>query len=636
MPRLFLFLAALAFAATGAHAQSLTAYPNPYAGGPFTVVTDEANAVFELVDLLGRQLDPRQTLAPGAYLWRLRYADGSASSARPLTLTGSGPLHVRLVHEAGLARLAVPTEPSPTGTASAKAATCALAPGGVVFGGAYHAPTSGAVLSGGTTMRVQRAEGAAFQTCVPGLPGVGLAFPAGQSPFTDSDTELRLEFSGTMGGGAASGAFLLERDDSGTSATISGGFAPSVDRLAEVIRFDADGQPVVVASATIPAGVPLSEPWVSASLVIDFQLMGTATVGREGSVEKRGAPGGTVGTLFSFRAGAPLSFQLPGQPAVEGDAVALTAAIDGVLALDAVSMDASASVFEVDALGFVAYGAETSLFSAAPPADQAPAWVQMQTPEGLFATGPNTGLRLACGDGEACTEYAAEVSPRFATWGSSSSTLAPASLLSPPTAAEIHGGPFERAPGRGLLTARHDRFRTTLDYYVITLERAAPTPPVQRTASVSFGKPRLNKTTLRMEEECADELAATPCEPSFTQFELRYIQDGTVRLRKTLPAGRDVTVKARLEILDALATSDANGPVLRYAVSYRGGEEFVEFAPIVDAPTGSEFVYGKITWTYSEPWTLGFASTASGSPASVTAPPAASTRETEAWAFEVE
>ena len=68
----------------------------------------------------------------------------------------------------------------------------------------------------------------------------------------------------------------------------------------------------------------------------------------------------------------------------------------------------------------------------------------------------------------------------------------------------------------------------------------------------------------------------TPCTPTFTSFELRYIRNGQVRLSKVLPAAQTITFNARLEILDARSFVDASSPYLLYAIDLNGGEEFIQ------------------------------------------------------------
>lgn len=631
MLRPLLFL--LALTCTAAHAQHLTAYPNPLTDGPLTVRADAPDAVFELSDVLGRTVDVRQSLAPGTYLWRLRSADGTASPARPLTLARRGPLEVRLVHEATTPPSASASDPRRADLAgpAKQGGGCAPSPGGALFGGAYHAPAPGVVMSGGTTMVVQGPSGASFSTCLPPVPGVGFRFPAGQSPFKGTDEELQVSFTGTLNGDTpASGTFLLERGDSGPSVTFRGGIDASQERVAEVIRYDADGNPSVVSTATIPAGIPLSTPWASASVVVDFRLMATTMLGQP--------VGASLDTLwrvqFDFRSDGPISFQLPGQAAVQGDAVALMAQIDGLLALDGVSFDASATAFGVDRLGFASWHQTTGTLALAPSLEN-PAWVRTADPNGLVTADATTGaLSVGCGQGASCTGYGAEVSPSFASWEQSTGTLANGPIFQP-AAGAIYGGPFSAAPGRGVLLDRFDEIRHDA-YYTITLENLRPVLE-QRVASITFGKPRLGKTTLRMEEECADELTGTPrltpCTPTFTQFELRYIRNGRVRLSKVLPADRTITFNARLEILDSESLLDASTPYFRYRISLNGGEESIEVVPQTD-PSATSFVYGKITWTYTEPWTMGFG-TWSSSTATLTTP-LLEGDAAEEWAFEIE
>ena len=634
-------------------AEAQTAYPNPLASGPLTVQADAPGAAFELYDLLGRTLDPRADLAPGVYLWRLRYADGSASDAQRITRLARGPLDVHLATDAAPLASAATGRTAPEAAASG----CAPAPGGVLFAGAYHRPAPGTTLSRGATMRVQNPSGAAFQTCLPGVRGASYGFPAGSPAWSTASGILGTTFGGDVGGEPLSASFLIEPDalargGEGTSASLSGGVDPAKERTVEVIRYDASGAPVVVSSATIPAGTPLSTPFGRVSsgyLVITMERVTAAgwTLGSDGGVREDVAV-----AQFDFRTEAPtdLTFQLPGQSPVQGDAISITAQIDGVLALDLFSMDAGTTEFEVETLGFGTWSEGKETGRPAPEARAAaasgvPVWLRTQDPDGLFATGPNTGVaQIQCGQGETCARYGAEVSPGFITFGAETTVRpAPEALVSFPTAQSFRAGPFSAASGRGLLLERLDEFETDA-YYTITLENKAATTAPERRAVVTFAKPRADRTSIQVDDLPASG-AASGDTPAFTRYELRYVQDGRVRVQKTLPTGRRVVFRAAdLEIIDAFATfgaegtvktgSAAGGPVFRYDVEFRGGDEYVEVIPVMDA-SASGSVYQRITWTYTAPWTLGF--TTFGAEGSVRpAPEPSAALADEGWAFEIE
>ncbi|MEM1055499.1 MAG: hypothetical protein AAGI52_08220 [Bacteroidota bacterium] len=632
MPRPFLLLAAMALLTTGTNAQSLTAYPNPYAGGPFTVETDAPDTAFELVDLLGRHLDPGQTLAPGAYLWRLRYADGSRSEARRLTTLTPGPLRVRLVLQIGAAPSAtspasVPRRADLTATRAAKGGGCAPSPGGVLFGGAYHRPSPGVVMSGGSTMVVQGAEGAGFQTCLPEIQGVAYSFPQGHSPWSTAgpaDECVTVTMGGRVGDSSVTGSFTTcstthFKRAGGASVELRGGIDASVPRLAEVLRYDADGNPSVVSSALIPAGTPLSTPYATVSSASVMELEATVLGGLVQPDNDSLPP-----QIMAFRSATPMAFQLPGKPAVQGDAVSLRVQIEGILELDVFRMDAGTDGFQVETLGFGSWetGTVTGLAN--------PAWLRMQDAKGLFTMDAGTS-EIRCGQTGTCASYGVTASPGFIAYGAETGTAAPQSPVSFPTAGAIYGGPFEALSGRGLLLNRGDQFRTSSDYYIIMLENAAPTEPVLRRAVVTLGKPRDNKTSILVDDESINGLAGGSV-PAFDRFRLRYIKNGRVRLDKVFPAGRTLTFKARLEILDALVTSGEDGPLFRYAIALNGGEEFLELEPILDGnPTISG--YEAITWAYTEPWTLGFGSWGTGA---LQFTGLALKEFTEDWGFEVE